>query len=468
MKILQLKTKLSLSYAFVVLLTVAMLCALSNYFINKIFKNYIVREQAIKTETFAQNLTAQYDGRFWNLDSIHSIGMYALYDGYIIKMTDSRDMVLWDAEVCDMSGCMEVMSDIVERMKTKYGKTSGEFTTKIIPLTQGDMTIGYMDIRYYGPYFLSDNDFQFLNAFNTALVIVGTFSLILSVMIGLFMASRISRPVHRAAEFAIKMSGGDFNVITPKSTGTKELDELLHSINSLAKSLSCQENLRKQLTADVAHELRTPITTAQTHLEAMMEGLWEVTPENLTSCHEEISRLGTIVGDLEGLARAEHELALNKTEFNLLNLAERTIACFAPEIESKNLLVTLTGESAKVYADEDRIKQVVVNLLSNAIKFTHAGGNIDIIVSQIDCYAVLEVSDSGIGIPKEELPFVFERFYRADKSRNRKTGGTGLGLAIAKAIVTAHGGKIMVTNNETGGCSFRVMIETVTSSRNGS
>ncbi len=315
--------------------------------------------------------------------------------------------------------------------------------------------------RLHFPFSMIDTtrSLKFLNSLNRILIWVSIFSLAFSVLVGFIMAKRISHPILRTARVAKQISDGDYNVRIEETANTKEVNELTKSINHLADSLGKQENLRKQLTADVAHELRTPLTTLQTHIEAMVEGVWQPTTERLQSCYDETIRLGKLVKDLESLARVDsNNLRLEKTQVNLLEVVKKVLLNFEAELKNKDMHVLTSGSCSDIFADHDRISQVVINLLSNAVKYTLQGGNINIDLSETDRSITLSIQDNGIGIPSEELPFIFERFYRADKSRNRKTGGTGIGLAIVKSIITAHGGTVEVQSVLNEGSHFKVTL----------
>jgi two-component system, OmpR family, sensor histidine kinase BaeS len=213
--------------------------------------------------------------------------------------------------------------------------------------------------------------------------------------------------------------------------------------------------LRKRLTADVAHELRTPLATLQSHMEAMIDGIWEPDTERLESCHEEILRIGRMVGDLEKLARFESEnLVLNREPFDMAELVKRIIINFESDFRNKRVKIDFHGTEQIVTLDKDKISQVVVNLVSNALKYTCEGGDVKVGIRDIGDMIRLTVQDTGIGISEEDLPCIFERFYRADKSRNRLGGGSGIGLAITKAIVEAHTGTIKVTSRLGEGTEF--------------
>jgi signal transduction histidine kinase len=191
----------------------------------------------------------------------------------------------------------------------------------------------------------------------------------------------------------------------------------------------------------------------------MIDRVWEPTPERLKSCHEEILRLGGIVKDLESLERAESENPqLQKERLDLLELTRGVCATFEGELTVKNLRLDVGGEASVAPVDKVRFCGVVANLMSNAVKYSPDGGKIRVSVQDLPQESVLAVEDTGAGVPEDELPLIFERFYRADKSRNRKTGGAGIGLAIVKSVVTAHGGAITAENLPEGGCRFVVRL----------
>lgn len=452
-----LKSKLSLTIAFVVLLTVALISFLSNYLIQDQFKSYIGTQQQKAARQIVESISVQYDpsSGTWDTDFIHTIGMYALYEGYIVKVYDKNSRSVWDAETCDMNLCTKVIDDISHRMMSEYPDVNGKFTTKTFPAMQDSKEIGSVSIGYYGPYFLSEDDFLFLDALNKILIGIGIFSLIISVITGIFLARHLSKPILRTVEVTQDIADGKYKTRIREGAGTKEMDQLIGSINHLAESLEKQEALRRQLTADVAHELRTPLTTVQTHVEAILEGVWEPTRDRLESCYDEMTRLGNLVSDLESLSKVESDnLKLSKTEVVLRELTDKILGGFEKELKDRNLSVETDGRCSAVQADRDRISQVIINLISNAVKYTPDGGKIRITLSDSADSAVFSIRDNGIGIPEEELPFVFERFYRADKSRNRNTGGSGIGLAIVKSIITAHGGTIDVDSRLDEGSDF--------------
>jgi signal transduction histidine kinase len=444
---------------FVVLAAVALISFLSNIFIGSQFETYITEQQEARTKNIAESLSMCYDeaAGTWDISSIHALGMYSLYDGYFIKVYDNGNKSVWDAERHDMSLCLHVMTEIAGRM-SEHG-ADGDFVSLGYDVTRDGQKIGYVSVRYFGPFFMSESDFSFLRSLNLILAAIGALSLLFSVATGWLLARRIVNPIRKTVGIAKEISNGHYDVQFENRTKTWELHNLVSTFNLLAGSLAKQESLRKQLTADVAHELRTPLATLGSHLEAMIENVWEPTPARLKSCHDEILRLGNMVSDLERLERAESDnLKLDKAPVDLLALAKNVCGNFEGQMANKNMRLEIEGAQSVVSADKDRISGVISNLMSNAVKYTPSGGVVSIFVRDSRDTGAFIIEDTGTGIPEDELPFIFERFYRADKSRNRNTGGAGIGLAIVKSVVAAHGGTVTAENREGGGCVFSVVL----------
>jgi signal transduction histidine kinase len=454
-----LRKQLSLSILLTLLITIGLIGLLSNWFINREFEKYITELGRERRENIVDDLSKQYDGfkRNWKLDYVHAIGMNSLYDGYILKLYDAGGNLVWDAENHDMSLCGQIMDEISARMEERGAE--GGFVDNTYELDQNGKKVGAVSIKYYGPFFMNEADFNFINVMNTVLLVIGILSSACSVVVGCLLARRISRPVTKTAYIAKQISKGNYNIRFEPGTRIRELDDLADAINHLSDALNCQEKLRKQMTADVAHELRTPLTALGSHLEAMIEGLWEATPERLKSCHDEVKRLGTLVEDLGQLAKIEGEnLVLNKSRIDLLEIVRTVSDTMKGEISKKNLSLSIEGSPVFAEADKNRFSQVIANLLSNAIKYTPEGGAIGILVYETKGWGIVKVKDTGIGIPENELPLIFERFYRTDKSRNRKSGGAGIGLAIVRSIVAAHNGTVTVESVKEQGSCFTVSI----------
>lgn len=456
-----LKSQLSLIILAIVLISIIVISFLANVFINKNFRDYIARQQELKVQIIISSISEQYKSstQEWDRMYLQAIGMFSLYEGYIIKAYDSEGNVLWDAMSHDMSLCNQIMDNISRRMEVEYPRLDGEFVSTDHDLVKDGQIVGKVSISSFGPFFLNENDVNFLHSLNAIFIVIALVASLASLLVCHIMAGRISRPILKTVDASRKIAEGRYEIRLEEESRIREIKLLESSINHLARSLETLERLRKQLTADVAHELRTPISILQTYLEAMSEGIWEATSERLSSCMEEVTRIGKLVGDLEQLTRIEADnLKLEKREVDLFSLIEKSVNAFEAELKEKSLAVTIGGSRPTLMADYDRLKQVVANLLSNSIKYSDSGKSIHFEIFDEGKRCGFIIMDTGAGIDSEELPYIFERFYRADKSRNRSTGGSGIGLAIVKSIVEAHGGEVTVESELNKGTAFTISL----------
>lgn len=460
MKRIHLKTSLALVLALMVAVTALLVSIFSGIFINRQFEEYVKETQKQKADELADSIGSNFDEALgFNIDYVHGMGMYALKEGYIIRLYDKDLKLLWDAENHDMMLCHEVMDDILSRMKEKRPELKGDFVTHSYDLERGGNKYGVLEVSFYTPYYMNENEFHFIRALNIIIGIVGGVTIVIAAVLGVIIAGRITGPISGVISAMKKITDGDYNVSVNTNVKDLETYELARSINFAAGTLRKQEYLRKQLTADIAHELRTPVTNISSYMEMMIDDVMEPTKERLTGCYDELSRLSGLIKDLERLESAEIEDSTPVREvFDLYELCGRVLQGFKTAAEEKNIAVNIGGEETVISADKMRIGQVAANLLSNAVKYTDEGGKISIYVGKEKDTALMIVEDNGIGISNEEQDLVFERFYRTDKSRARKTGGAGIGLSISRAIVTAHGGTIHCESRPGAGCKFIVRL----------
>jgi signal transduction histidine kinase len=260
-------------------------------------------------------------------------------------------------------------------------------------------------------------------------------------------------------ENAKLIEDGKYRNLHQIDTNTNELHDLSVSVKELAEKLEYQSDLRKRMTSDIAHELRTPVTIVQSHIEAFLDKVWEPNDEKLNSVLSEISRLSELITDLSELSGIESDdIKLNKSELDLSKLLINVLESFEPLLSNKNINIEkFLKDGINMIGDADRLKQIFINILSNAHKYTKDGGTISVGLEGIEDKIRVIIEDTGIGIPKEDVKHVFERFYRSDLSRTRGTGGAGIGLTISKAYVEAHGGNIRIESEENKGT--KVIIE---------
>lgn len=455
-----LRTKLSLSYVLVTMVCVLLISIITNFLLEKHFSEYILENQERKNKEIASLVNQQYQSASgWDESMLENIGIYALERGMIVKVSDASGKVLWDAAVHNSGLCEQMIAHMAHNMSSRYPNWKGGYVKNEYPVTYNLNRIGTVEIGYYGPYYFNDSDLAFINTLNRLLMAVGIFSLFFSLIIGAIMAKRLSTPISKVIGTARMIARGYFGDRAHEESSTKEISQLNEAINNLAMTLENQEALRKRLTADVAHELRTPLATLQSHMEAMIDGIWKPDTDRLKSCHEEIMRINRMVGDLEKLAKYESEnMLLNREKFDISELIGHIVKNFEPEFLNKGVTIQFAGDKEWIFADRDKMSQVMVNLISNALKYTPSGGAVEVSLQREAGVTEIHVKDTGDGIPPEDLPHIFERFYRADKSRNRLTGGAGIGLTIARSIVEAHKGHIKVKSELNQGTEFTVCL----------
>ncbi len=284
----------------------------------------------------------------------------------------------------------------------------------------------------------------------------------LSIGGGYFVMRRALKPVDALTESAERITSRNLNERLPIVATGDELERLSVSLNSMVARLDAAFTHIRRFSADASHELRTPLTVLRGELEAVAQEphLTAEMREMIGSALEETERLAKIVESLLVISRLDAgEARMERARFDLAELMAATIEQLRLLAEDKDItLVSDAQGTVEVEGDRARLKQVVVNLVDNAIKYTPAGGRVEVRVTREDDHALLEVNDTGVGVPAEALPHIFERFYRVDKARSRAVGGTGLGLAIVKSICTAHGGRVKVESTENKGSRFQVQL----------
>lgn len=282
----------------------------------------------------------------------------------------------------------------------------------------------------------------------------------LTVAVSYYVARLLSRHLQSLQETALMIRQGNREVFAPDK-GPQEVRQLALTLNELSQELKRQEDWRHQLMEDLTHELRTPITSVLSQLEAMIDGIYEVNRDWLEEIYEELIRLSRLMNDMERLSEAEAaRFTINPKRTNIVLLAQRVYRNFQSMAKNKGVRLEFQNPNVPCYAEVDRDKmvQVMANIVSNAIKYTNEFGRVTLGVSFSGEATIVYCTDTGIGIGPDDLPYVFNRLYRADKSRSRFSGGVGLGLSIAKALVEAHDGTISVESELGRGSSFRVTI----------
>jgi signal transduction histidine kinase len=428
----------------------------------KDFEEYLEGE----TEDRIYRVLAAVEGSYerysgWNQESLKENAVWALLLGYEVRILDVENNELIDTEKA-----IEHLPPLMQRRISAIAgftpennmiTSGGPFTS--YPLFLGGKDIGSIEIRHLlsgedqgkGTIFMMRSD-RFLIL---VIFVLGG----LSVLLSLFFARKMTDPIKRLTIAATSISEG--NIKSRVSVrGKDEISNLSKAFNMMANNLEVQEALRRKLTSNIAHELRTPLTAMQGEIEGMLDGLIKIDRERLISLHEETDRLKHIIEGIEELSRAQASvLELQRKAVALKpflsNLKERFDKLFFDKGVGLELEC---ADAIAMDADPDKLSQIVINLLSNALKATGQGGVVRMKAGETDTDVFIEIADTGAGIRKEDLPFVFERFYRASE------GGLGLGLAIAKELADAHGGRFDVQSEYGKGSTFILSIPKFTKS----
>ena len=428
----------------------------------KDFAEYLEGE----TEDRIYRVMAAVEGSYeqhagWDEESLKENAVWALLLGYEVKILDAEN-----SELLSTKNAIESLPPLMQRrISAIAGFAPGDnplvsdtpFTN--YPLFLGGEGIGFIEIRPVLTREGQGKETIFLMRSDRFLILVIFVLGGLSVLLSLVFSKRMTDPIKKLTIAATDISEG--NIKSRVSVkGNDEISDLSRTFNMMATNLEVQESLRRKLTSNIAHELRTPLSAMQGEIEGMLDGLMRIDRERLISLHEETDRLKHIIEGIEELSRAQASvLELHKKTVVLkpflTNIRERFDRLFS----DKGIQLEFEcDDAATIDADPDKLSQIVINLLSNALKATAEGGTVRMKAGLTENDSYIEITDTGTGIKKEDLPFVFERFYRASE------GGLGLGLTIAKELADAHGGRIEVRSEYGKGSTFILSIPKFTTS----
>ncbi len=451
--------RLAFSFLLTVVLSIVIAGLISNYMIDKRFNQYLKQSHESRVQKVVETVQELYKSGegFERLDPLE-MKRYAMLEDLYVEIQDRDGKTVFSSGQGHLLHKKRMGNMMGPMMGRRMMKGIGEYIEEKYPLQQNGREIGIIHIGYFGNWNLSEGDIDFINTLNRAFGLSVGIALFFGFIISMILSKQMTAPLVNITKAANEIKNGNLDIRAEMSVNTLEIEQLAKSINYLAETLQQQEMLRKRLTADMAHEIRTPLTTLQSHIEAMMDGIWEPTQEKFESCHEEVLRLKKMVDNLQDLAKLEQTAKqLNKSTFDLSQLLNRIVESFKAQTQKKNIIMrSQVASGITVQMDQDKLKQIMYNLLSNAYKYSGEDSIIEIMLTQDKNYIILTVRDEGTGIDPKDLPYVFERFYRGDPSRTRETGGAGIGLTIVKGLVEAHGGSITAESVKGKGSSFRI------------
>ncbi len=329
-----------------------------------------------------------------------------------------------------------------------------------IPLKVNGKTVGYL-YSAGGMGINAASQQALYDRLNRGVLLAGLVAGVLGLLLAFGLAYTLLRPVRDLTLASQNLAQGDLSQRV-EIHGKDEMATLGQAFNHMADSLQQAEESRRIMTADIAHELRTPLAVQRANLEALQDGVYPLTVENLSPVVEQNHLLTHLVEDLRTLALADAgQIELECIPTDLPALVQRVVEQFQPQAAKNQVSLHFSSPAIPmqlISLDPIRLEQMLTNLLSNALRYTPQAGQIEVAINQLPKFARLTVRDTGPGIPQDALPFIFERFYRADKSRSRAEGGSGLGLAIARNLARAHGGDLTATNHASGGAFFTLTL----------
>jgi two-component system OmpR family sensor kinase/two-component system sensor histidine kinase BaeS len=446
------RLRLFLSFALIVVVSVAAVVILARQSAASEVRRFMFRGGMTGTGGLVSLLEDYYqtNGSWQGVEGLlstsgHSRGMGGMMMSQRIRLADAQGRLVADTDA-----------------SLPFGQLSDAEMRSAIALKVDGRAVGYLLAEGGMGYSRADEIFL-LNRLTQAALTAGLIAVSLSLLLALFLAYRLLRPVRELTRAARRLGEGDLSQRVHVH-GNDELAVLGRTFNSMADSLQQAGEARRAMTADIAHELRNPLAVQRASLEALQDGVYPLTPENLDPVLEQNLLLTRLVDDLRTLALADSgQLKLERVPTDLPDLLRRVVERFLPQAATRGVDLRLdpsadAGHFPLVSVDPQRVEQIINNLLSNALRYTPDGGAIQIGIELQSRAMLVNIHDSGPGIPAEALPHVFERFYRVDRSRSRSEGGSGLGLAIARHLAEAHGGALIASNHPRGGALFTLSL----------
>lgn len=444
--------RLAIGFALVAAVTAALAALMISWAWTTQFNQYVRNNLQVTADGIAQVASEAYGQTGeWSLSTLMAIPRFGPSRGIIVQILDQSGELIYDSTT---------QNYIHEQMGGQDFTVDPEGPVVTSPIRVDEVPVGTVRVWAYGPSaLLTDQDAKFRQGSFTALTVAALLAIALASMGGLWFSTFLVRPIETITQTARALRGGDAHARTAL-TGDDEIAVLGRAFDEMADAIEADRELERRLTADVAHELRTPLQAIQATVEAMQDGVLPADEEHLGVVRNETVRLARLADAILELTRLER----GSLQFDLRPVdpavpVKSAVDAHAALVEAKELSLTWAFESGMtVLADADRINQAVNNLLANAVRYTPPGGAVDVMLRRDSDCAMILVSDSGIGIDPDDLPHVFDRFWRADAARSTGTGGVGIGLSVTREIVERHKGSISVERRPEGGTRFTIAL----------
>lgn len=452
------RKRLSIILIACIITAVVMTALFVNIIMNSVFNKYMLEVQNNRYKSIVQYFEQVYkkDSR-WTKTSGQEMTHEAFMSNYCLTLLDADKNVIWGMNPKDILNGTHMMG---------LRSDKGVYTSKTFTINNNGKTVGYINIGQYYAVLLTDQDINFKNSINGGIALSSLITILVAIAVSLTISRQFSRPIRRVSDISVELSKGSYESRCNIKSDIKEINTLIESTNMLGEKLNHQDLLRKRLVSDISHEIRTPLNVLENNLEAMIDGILPVTGDRLNSLNEEVIRFGKLLNNLNSLKQLETEdIPLNIETIFLGDLAAGICNDFKAIAKEKNVHIDLNVENNKlmILGDQDKLKQVFINLMSNAVKFNKENGNVWVSIKEKQDKVVVQIKDNGSGIKKEDLPYIFERLYRGDKSR-QLTPGSGIGLTIVKRILNLHGASIDVESEENKGTIFTLCFDKITES----
>lgn len=448
------KKHLSIIIIFCSVIAVSLSALLVNFTITNTFNKYMEDIQSKRNTRLVEYFQQIYkrDGT-WSSTSGEEMKHEAYMSNYCLTLLDENKKVIWEMDPNDIAH--------KNHIKLNNANQDGVYTTNTFGINVNEKMVGYILVGQYSPVLLSKEDISFKVEINKSIVFSGALTIIIVAIISVILSKQFSDPIKAVSNTSVDLSNGNYNSKLNIESNIEEIRNLIVSMNYLGDKLNSQDLLRKRLISDISHEIRTPLNVLQNNLEAMIDGIIPVTTDKLNNLNDEVIRFGKLLNNLNALKEIESdETTINFKRVNIVELISLVISDFSIAAKDKNIELIINKKDTGnfiILGDFDKLKQVFINLISNAIKFSSDNGKVWINISDNITYVIVEIKDNGMGIKEEDLPFIFERMYRGDKSRN-KIEGSGIGLTIVKMILELHSATINVESHENNGSTFTICL----------
>src|SRR4051794_24378465 len=372
----------------------------------------------------------------WSSSVLRGLGERSRVSGFDVTLTDATGRTLSES----------------------HGGSRPHHWAASAPVMVGGRTVGRIELEPVRTDIFGVENRALHDQLNSLLELCAALALVLAMVAAVTIATPLVRPLRRLTDTAERMSRGDL-AARARPGGGAELNRLADTFNRLASTLGREDEVRRAAAADIAHELRTPVAGIVSRIEAAQDGVMADEAANLEAMHAEALRLAHLIDDVAQLAEAERpDLLIARAPVDLAQVCALRAAAYDGFFEAKGIAFAAHQEPAPMRGDAHRLEQVVDNLLSNALRYTDPGGRVELHVRSEHGRCVVEVHDTGIGIAEDDLPHVFDRFWRSDRSRSRATGGSGIGLAVVRELVRAHHGRVEMRSELGHGTTARVVL----------